>query len=236
MDDGARHAAGGPAHPLPGDARRLDARRGRRRRRSRRCARAGACDHFSRKGIAEYNRKQGAFKAKTKHGNYNAWVDRARATATTCSCPSTPTTCRCRTTPSACSGTSATPTSAFVVGPQCYANDDDVRHPRRGVPAVPVPLGDPARGQRLRRRDAGRHQQRRAHRARSGCIGGLVDSITEDMATGLAIHSRRNPDTGGAVEARSTRPTSSPSVRARRRGATTSASRCAGRGAPSRCS
>ena len=30
-----------------------------------------------------------------------------------------------------------------------------------------------------------------------GCVGGLIDSITEDMATGLAIHSRRNPSTGG---------------------------------------
>jgi hypothetical protein len=28
------------------------------------------------------------------------------------------------------------------------------------------------------------------------CIGGLADSITEDMATGLLMHSRRNPSTG----------------------------------------
>lgn len=28
------------------------------------------------------------------------------------------------------------------------------------------------------------------------CIGGLSDSITEDMATGLHLHSRRNPATG----------------------------------------
>ena len=58
-------------------------------------------------------------------------------------------------------------------------------------------------------------------------VGGLRDSITEDLATSVVFHSRRNPAPGG-VGGRSTRPTCSPSVRALRTSPISSASKTDG--------
>ena len=117
------------------------------------------------------------------------------ATTTTSSSRSTPTTYRSRNSASACSATSATREVGVRRRPPGLRQLRRSGHQGRREPAVPVPLAHPARGQPVRRADVRRHQQRRAHRALKQ-IGGLYDSITEDMATGIAFHRSRDPATG----------------------------------------
>jgi nicotinamide riboside transporter PnuC len=157
------------------------------------CARIGV-RHFSRKGRPQFNAPAGAFKAKTKHGNYNAWaqqhgnsydvfisVDPDHVPA-----------------PNFCErmlGYFRDPDVAFVVGPQIYGNYDNVvtrwaesqqylfhsllqrAGNRRGI-AMLVGTNNAVRLEALR------------------SIGGLQDSITEDMATSLVVHGSTNPATG----------------------------------------
>ena len=66
-------------------------------------------------------------------------------------------------------------------------------------------------------------------------IGGFQDSITEDMATEPRDARDAQPADRARAGPPSTRPTSWPSGRGRRRSPTTSASRTAGRAAPTRC-
>jgi cellulose synthase/poly-beta-1,6-N-acetylglucosamine synthase-like glycosyltransferase len=160
----------------------------------RRMCRQEGVRHFSRKGVEEYNQPRGAFKARTKHGNYNAWLDRhghrydVFVSVDPDHVPVPEYADRML-------GYFRDPDVAFVVGPQCYANVDNFvtkaaesqQFPFHSVIqragnayGVPMLVGT----NNAVRIDA------------LGCVGGLYDSITEDMATGLAIHSRRNPDTG----------------------------------------
>ncbi|WIM94159.1 glycosyltransferase family 2 protein [Actinoplanes oblitus] len=157
------------------------------------CASAGV-RHFSRRGVARWNTPGGGFKAKTKHGNYNAWVDAhgddydVFVSVDPDHVP----------LPSFCErllGYFRDPDVAFVVGPQIYGNYDNLvtrwaesqqylfhsllqrAGNRLGAPML-VGTNNAVRIAALRG------------------IGGLQDSITEDMATSLALHATRNPVTG----------------------------------------
>ncbi len=150
--------------------------------------------HFSRRGIAEYNRKKGSFKAKTKHGNYNAWVDR-HGYRYDVFLSVDPDHVPLPNYAERMLGYFRDPDVGYVVGPQCYANFDNfvtkaaesqqfpfhsVIQRAANAYGVPMLVGT----NNAVRLDA------------LFCIGGLADSITEDMATGLLMHSRRNPATG----------------------------------------
>jgi hypothetical protein len=157
------------------------------------CARIGV-RHFSRKGRPEYNQPAGTFKARTKHGNYNSWVEEhgegydVFVSVDPDHVPA----------PNFCErllGYFRDPDVAFVVGPQIYGNYDNVvtrwaesqqylfhsllqRAGNRHGIAMLVGTNNAVRLDALR------------------SIGGLQDSITEDMATSLVVHSTHNPATG----------------------------------------
>ena len=156
------------------------------------CARLGV-HHFSRKGVDRYNTAAGAFKAKTKHGNYNAWVDRhgfGYDVFVSVDPDHVP-------LPNFCErllGYFRDPDVAFVIGPQIYGNYDNVvtrwaesqqylfhsllqRAGNRLGIAMLVGTNNAVRIAALK------------------SIGGLQDSITEDMATSLAVHGARNKAT-----------------------------------------
>lgn len=158
------------------------------------CAAEGV-RHFSRRGIAEYNTKRGAFKAKTKHGNYNAWLDR-HGHRYDVFMSVDPDHVPVPEYAERMLGYFRDPDVGFVVGPQCYANDD--RFVTKAAESQQFPFHS------VIQRAANAYGApmlvgtNNAVRIEAlGCVGGLIDSITEDMATGLAIHSRRNPSTGG---------------------------------------
>ncbi|UGY91586.1 glycosyltransferase family 2 protein [Streptomyces gobiensis] len=157
------------------------------------CARLGV-RHFSRKGVAKWNTAKGAFRAKTKHGNYNAWLDAHGddydffAGVDTDHVPLPNYLERML-------GYFRDPDVGFVIGPQVYGNYDNfvtkaaesqqfLFHAliqragnRYGAPMF-VGTSNAVRIKALKQ------------------IGGLYDSITEDMATGFEIHRHRNPETG----------------------------------------
>ena len=157
------------------------------------CARTGV-RHFSRRGVAGYNTADGAFKARTKHGNYNAWVDRhgdSYDVFVSVDPDHVP-------LPNFCErllGYFRDDDVAFVVGPQIYGNYDNVvtrwaesqqylfhsllqRAGNRHGIAMLVGTNNAVRISALR------------------SIGGLQDSITEDMATSLSLHAAANPANG----------------------------------------
>ncbi|WP_205709793.1 glycosyltransferase family 2 protein, partial [Kineococcus siccus] len=157
------------------------------------CAELGV-HHFSRKGVARWNQPSGTYKAKTKHGNYNAWLEAAGdrydvwVSVDTDHVPLPNFVERLV-------GYFADPDVAFVVGPQVYGNYDNVvtrgaesqqylfhsvlqRAANRCGAAMFVGTNNAVRLSALRE------------------IGGLQDSITEDAATSLEWHARRNPATG----------------------------------------
>jgi len=157
------------------------------------CARIGV-RHFTRRGRAGYNTEAGAFKARTKHGNYNSWVSDHGAeydVFVSVDPDHVP-------MPNFCErllGYFRDPDVAFVVGPQIYGNYDNVvtrwaesqqylfhsllqRAGNRLGVSMLVGTNNAVRISALRG------------------IGGLQDSITEDMATSLVLHSARNPDSG----------------------------------------
>ncbi|MEV8479427.1 cellulose synthase catalytic subunit [Streptomyces sp. NPDC051173] len=158
------------------------------------CARLGV-RHFSRKGVARWNRPSGRFRARTKHGNYNAWLDAHGDGYDFLACVDTdhvP-------LPNFLErmlGYFRDPDVAFVVGPQVYGNY--VSGVTKGAESQQFLFH--ALVQR-----AGNRYGSAMFVGTSNCvrisvlrqIGGLFDSITEDMATGLEIHRRRNPVTGG---------------------------------------
>ncbi|MBG0562706.1 glycosyltransferase family 2 protein [Actinoplanes aureus] len=156
------------------------------------CARIGV-NHFSRKGVDKYNTPAGAFKARTKHGNYNAWVDK-HGTGYDVFVSVDPDHVPL---PNFCErllGYFRDPDVAFVIGPQIYGNYDNVvtrwaesqqylfhsllqrAGNRLGIPML-----------------VGTNNAVRIAALKS--IGGLQDSITEDMATSLAVHGARNKAT-----------------------------------------
>ncbi|QOZ99392.1 glycosyl transferase [Streptomyces violascens] len=157
------------------------------------CERLGV-HHFSRKGVARWNQAKGPHRAKTKHGNYNAWLDAHGddydyfASVDTDHVPLPNYLERML-------GFFRDPDVGFVIGPQVYGNYDTfvtkaaesqqfLFHAliqragnRYGAPMF-VGTSNAVRIKALKQ------------------IGGLYDSITEDMATGFEMHRARNPETG----------------------------------------
>lgn len=157
------------------------------------CAGLGV-HHFSRKGIAKWNQPGGAFRSKTKHGNYNAWLDahgddyEFLASVDTDHVPLPEFLERML-------GYFRDPDVAFVVGPQVYGNYDDpvtkAAESQQFLFHALIQRAGNAYGAPM---FVGTNNAVRISVLR--LIGGLYDSITEDMATGLEIHCRRNPATG----------------------------------------
>ncbi|MFI9251477.1 glycosyltransferase family 2 protein [Streptomyces sp. NPDC053069] len=157
------------------------------------CARLGV-HHFSRKGVARWNQPKGPHRAKTKHGNYNAWLEAHGddydffASVDTDHVPLPNYLERML-------GYFRDPDVGFVIGPQVYGNYDTfvtkaaesqqfLFHAliqragnRYGAPMF-VGTSNAVRIKALKQ------------------IGGLYDSITEDMATGFEMHRAKNPATG----------------------------------------
>ncbi|WP_328750599.1 cellulose synthase catalytic subunit [Streptomyces sp. NBC_00285] len=150
--------------------------------------------HFTRHGVPEWNRAKGVHKARTKHGNYNAWLAmhgdayEFYASVDTDHVPLPNFLERMM-------GYFRDPDVAFVVGPQVYGNYHN-------------PVTKAAESQQFLFHAL---IQRAGNRYRSPMfvgtnnvvriaavkqIGGLYDSITEDMATGFELHRHRNPRTG----------------------------------------
>jgi cellulose synthase/poly-beta-1,6-N-acetylglucosamine synthase-like glycosyltransferase len=157
------------------------------------CKRLGV-KHFSRKGRDDYNTRTGAFKAKTKHGNYNAWLD-AQGDGYDVFVSVDPDHVPA---PNFCErllGYFRDPDVAFVVGPQIYGNYDNlVTRWAESQQYLFHSLLQRAGNKRGIAMLVGTNNAVRVAALQS--IGGLQDSITEDMATSLRIHATANPATG----------------------------------------
>ncbi|MEV0850013.1 cellulose synthase catalytic subunit [Streptomyces sp. NPDC049954] len=157
------------------------------------CARLGV-HHFSRKGVARWNQGSGPYRARTKHGNYNAWLDAHGeaydyfASVDTDHVPLPNYLERML-------GYFRDPDVGFVVGPQVYGNYDayvtKAAESQQFLFHALIQRAGNAYGAPM---FVGTSNAVRIATLRQ--IGGLYDSITEDMATGFEIHRRRNPATG----------------------------------------
>ena len=150
-------------------------------------------NHFTRLGIAKWNQPSGRFKARTKHGNYNSWIDDHGGDYEffiSVDLDHVP-------LPSFAErmlGYFRDPDVAFVVGPQVYGNYDNVV--TKGAESQQFVfhgliqrLGNRFRSPML----VGTNNAVRITALEQ--VGGLRDSITEDLATSLACHSKPNPVT-----------------------------------------
>lgn len=150
--------------------------------------------HFTRRGIERYNQQSGPLKARSKHGNYNAWIDAHGddyeffVSVDPDHVP----------LPNFCErllGYFRQPDIAFVVSPQVYGNYDNFV--TRGAESQQFVfhgliqrLGNFFGCPML----VGTNNAVRISALRE--VGGLRDSITEDLATSLSFHSARNAATG----------------------------------------
>ncbi|MEU6478976.1 glycosyltransferase family 2 protein [Streptomyces sp. NPDC047017] len=157
------------------------------------CARLGV-HHFTRKGVARWNRPAGPHRARTKHGNYNAWLQAHGddydffASVDTDHVPLPNYLERML-------GYFRDPDVGFVVGPQVYGNYDTFVTKA----AESQQFLFHALVQRAGNRYGTPMFVGTSNAVRIGAlkqIGGLYDSITEDMATGFEMHRARNPATG----------------------------------------
>ncbi|MGW3563144.1 glycosyltransferase family 2 protein [Streptomyces sp. NPDC000941] len=150
--------------------------------------------HFTRKGVEKWNRPKGPHRARTKHGNYNAWLDAHGdaydyfASVDTDHVPLPNYLERML-------GYFRDPDVAFVVGPQVYGNYDAVvtkaaESQQFLFHALIQRAGNAYGGPMF----VGTNNAVRISALKG--IGGLYDSITEDMATGFELHRHRNPATG----------------------------------------
>lgn len=157
------------------------------------CARLGV-HHFSRKGIAKWNQAKGPHRAKTKHGNYNAWLDAHGddydffASVDTDHVPLPNYLERML-------GFFRDPDVGFVIGPQVYGNYDNfVTKAAESQQFLFHALIQRAGNKYGAPMFVGTSNAVRIKALKQ--IGGLYDSITEDMATGFEIHRHKNPATG----------------------------------------
>ncbi|EFF91210.1 glycosyl transferase [Streptomyces sp. e14] len=157
------------------------------------CARLGV-HHFTRKGVERWNRPKGPFRAKTKHGNYNAWLQAHGdaydffASVDTDHVPLPNYLERML-------GYFRDPDVGFVIGPQVYGNYDTFVTKA----AESQQFLFHALVQRAGNRYGAPMFVGTSNAVRIGAIrqiGGLYDSITEDMATGFEMHRAKNPATG----------------------------------------
>ncbi|MDX2543790.1 glycosyltransferase family 2 protein [Streptomyces sp. WI04-05B] len=157
------------------------------------CARLGV-HHFSRKGVAKWNQPKGPHRAKTKHGNYNAWLDAHGddydffASVDTDHVPLPNYLERML-------GFFRDPNIGFVIGPQVYGNYDNfvtkAAESQQFLFHALIQRAGNAYGSPM---FVGTSNAVRISALKQ--IGGLYDSITEDMATGFEIHRHKNPVTG----------------------------------------
>ena len=148
-------------------------------------------NHFTRKGVSKYNRRKGAFKAATKHGNYNAWVAE-HGDSYEVFLSVDPDHVPLPNYAERILGYFRDPDVAFVVGPQCYANDETFV--TRAAESQQFPFHSLIQRAANRYNSAmlvGTNNAIRISALKS--VGGLSDSVTEDLATGLKFHSLRNP-------------------------------------------
>ncbi|MEU6059895.1 cellulose synthase catalytic subunit [Streptomyces sp. NPDC047097] len=157
------------------------------------CAELGV-RHFTRAAVPAWNRARGAHKARTKHGNYNAWIAAhgeaydVFASVDTDHVPLPAFLERML-------GYFRDPDVAFVVGPQVYGNyDGPVTKAAESQQFLFHALIQRAGNRYRAPMFVGTNNAVRIAAVRQ--IGGLYDSITEDMATGFELHRRRNPATG----------------------------------------
>ncbi|MFE3324622.1 glycosyltransferase family 2 protein [Streptomyces sp. NPDC059176] len=157
------------------------------------CERLGV-HHFSRKGIAKWNQPTGAHRAKTKHGNYNAWLDAHGdkydffASVDTDHVPLPNYLERML-------GYFRDPDVGFVIGPQVYGNYDTfVTKAAESQQFLFHALIQRAGNRYGAPMFVGTSNAVRIKAIKQ--IGGLYDSITEDMATGFEMHRARNPESG----------------------------------------
>ncbi|WP_329283140.1 glycosyltransferase family 2 protein [Streptomyces sp. NBC_00691] len=157
------------------------------------CAELGV-HHFTRAGVPEWNRAKGVHRARTKHGNYNAWLAMhghaydCFASVDTDHVPLPDFLERML-------GWFRDPDVAFVVGPQVYGNYTNmVTKAAESQQFLFHALIQRAGNRYHAPMFVGTNNVVRISALRQ--IGGLYDSITEDMATGFELHRRRNPATG----------------------------------------
>ncbi|MEU1375816.1 cellulose synthase catalytic subunit [Streptomyces triculaminicus] len=157
------------------------------------CRRLGV-HHFSRKGVEKWNLPKGPHRARTKHGNYNAWLDAHGddydffASVDTDHVPLPNFLERML-------GYFRDPDVAFVVGPQVYGNyDAAVTKAAESQQFLFHALIQRAGNRYGAPMFVGTNNAVRISALKG--IGGLYDSITEDMATGFELHRHRNPGTG----------------------------------------
>ncbi|BBC32903.1 Glycosyl transferase [Streptomyces graminofaciens] len=156
------------------------------------CAELGV-RHFTRHGVPEWNRPRGPHKARTKHGNYNAWIAAHGeeyeffASVDTDHVPLPNFLERMM-------GYFRDPDVAFVVGPQVYGNyTTAVTKAAESQQFLFHALIQRAGNRYRAPMFVGTNNVVRIAAVKQ--IGGLYDSITEDMATGFELHRRRNPGT-----------------------------------------
>ncbi len=150
--------------------------------------------HFTRRGIERYNQPSGAFKAHSKHGNYNAWVD-AHGDEYEFFVSVDPDHVPL---PNFCErllGYFRQPDIAFVVSPQVYGNYDNfvtkgAESQQFVFHGLIQRLGNFFGCPML----VGTNNAVRISALRA--VGGLRDSITEDLATSLAFHSASCAEAG----------------------------------------
>ncbi|MER7170537.1 glycosyltransferase family 2 protein [Streptomyces mesophilus] len=157
------------------------------------CAELGV-KHFTRKGVPEWNRDKGVHKAKTKHGNYNAWLAMHGkdyeffASVDTDHVPMPNFLERML-------GYFRDPDIAFVVGPQVYGNyQPAVTKAAESQQFLFHALIQRAGNRYRAPMFVGTNNAVRIAAVKQ--VGGLYDSITEDMATGFELHRTKNPLTG----------------------------------------
>jgi hypothetical protein len=156
------------------------------------CERLGV-HHFSRKGVAKWNQPKGPHRAKTKHGNYNAWLDAHGdhydyfASVDTDHVPLPNYLERML-------GFFRDPNIGFVIGPQVYGNyDNPITKAAESQQFLFHALIQRAGNRYRAPMFVGTNNVVRISALKQ--IGGLYDSITEDMATGFELHRHRNPRT-----------------------------------------
>jgi cellulose synthase/poly-beta-1,6-N-acetylglucosamine synthase-like glycosyltransferase len=150
--------------------------------------------HFTRRHVESYNQPRGRFKARSKHGNYNAWVDvngDEYEFFVSVDPDHVPQANFCE----RLLGYFRDPDVAFVVGPQVYGNYDNfvtkgAESQQFVFHGLIQRMGNFFGCPML----VGTNNAVRISALRE--IGGLRDSITEDLATSLSFHSTKDPRTG----------------------------------------
>jgi cellulose synthase/poly-beta-1,6-N-acetylglucosamine synthase-like glycosyltransferase len=150
--------------------------------------------HFSRKGVERFNQKRGPFRARTKHGNYNSWLE-THGSDYQVMMSVDPDHIPLRNYAERILGYFRDPDVAYVVGPQAYGNCDNLV--TKAAESQQFPFHSVIQRAANRYGVAMLVGTNNAIRVDAIMgVGGLSDSITEDMATGLKLHSSRNPATG----------------------------------------